>query len=112
MKSEEVRQALGRTIRDGRPSHRYHRPDSRAGQERAAAERFSWTSTRTMLEVIALTRSELRSNGISLQTAARPDGCRICPAQNFRCYSNCQGGFNSLIRRKIRLLRGVTKFAI
>ena len=66
----------------------------------------------TMLEVIALTRNELRSNGISLQTAVRLGGCRICPAQNFRGYSICLGGFNSLIRRKIRLLRGVTKFAI
>ena len=53
----------------------------------------------TMLEVIALTRSELRSSGISLQTAAKPGGCRICQARNFRCYSNCQGGFNLLIRR-------------
>jgi hypothetical protein len=86
------------------PSGTADRPTDIIGRFRAlvrsaAPQNDQLDVNETMLEVIALTRSELRSSRISLQTVAKPGGCRVCPPQNFRCYSNCQGGFNSLIRR-------------
>src|SRR6266481_4995751 len=64
---EEVRQALGRIIRDGR------RASDIIGRIRALVRKAPPRNDQldingTMLEVIALTRSELRRNGTSLQT--------------------------------------------
>jgi PAS domain S-box-containing protein len=64
---EEVRQALGRIIRDGR------RASDIIGRIRALVRRApprhdKLDINETMREVIALTRSELRRNGTSLQT--------------------------------------------
>lgn len=64
---EEVRQALGRIIRDGR------RASDIIGRIRALVRKAPPRSeevdiNEAMLEVIALTRSELRSNRTSLQT--------------------------------------------
>jgi C4-dicarboxylate-specific signal transduction histidine kinase len=64
---EEVRQALGRIIRDGRRAGDII-GRIRALVRRAPPQNGQLDINQTMLEVIALTRSELRSNRTSLQT--------------------------------------------
>jgi PAS domain S-box-containing protein len=74
---EEVRQALGRIIRDGR------RASDIIGRIRALvrkepARKDQLDINQTMLEVIALTRSELRRNRTKLQTQLA-DGLPLIP---------------------------------
>jgi len=64
---EEVGQALGRIIRDGRRASDII-GRIRALVRRAPPQNDQLDINETMLEVIALTRSELRSNGTSLRT--------------------------------------------
>ena len=69
---EEVRQALGRIVRDGR------RAGDVIARIRALAAKAPPRMDRldineTILEVVAMTRTEMRRNGISLRTQLAPD---------------------------------------
>src|SRR5271163_1675075 len=79
---EEVGQALGRIIRDGR------RASDIIGRIRALVRKAPPRNDQldineTVLEVIALTRSELRSNGTSLQTRLA-DGLPLIPGDRIQ----------------------------
>jgi PAS domain S-box-containing protein len=79
---EEVRQALGRIIRDGR------RASDIIGRIRALVRKAPPRNDQldineTMLEVIALTHSELRRNGTALQTRLA-DGLPLIPGDRIQ----------------------------
>jgi PAS domain S-box-containing protein len=79
---EEVRQALGRIIRDGRRASDII-GRIRALVRKAPPRKDQLDINETMLEVIALTHSELRRNGTSLQTRLA-DGLPLIPGDRIQ----------------------------
>ena len=79
---EEVGQALGRIVRDGRRASDII-GRIRALVRKAPPQNDQLDINETMLEVIALTRSELRSNGTSLRTRLA-DGLPLVPGDRIQ----------------------------